>query len=428
MKIIVLSPLIYPGAVISADYMARWSATIRGALGQDTQIHILTKLNNAPPAGETIGVEVFHCSGQTRTELIQEHLRGRDFDIALRLPLDAPLDPAMLRDMKTRLEESPEALVFTDYTRNGSLVSDAFTRTLFEKTRAFEWINSSNMRLENYNLRIEYYNIATIPRTVPCLAVGPDREELEQIIDVRIWFNPVRIRNRVTYYTKEFDFLLDQALLMPSFEVFKDRTVLEVACWEGALGSQALDAGARSVHFTDCPMRAFDWRYPFPMDSLGKEPNYDKTVGEAIGSLPLVLANRDPEKVSFSQAEAYELERDLGGRTFDVTICGGLLYHLYDPMRAIQQVCRVTHRTVVVGTWIQEGREPAAYLQEPLESDRYDTTTWFYMTYPMIKALFAHNGFERGALLGGNHPLGDNRNARHYRYMIFERTRPMTGR
>lgn len=424
MEIIVLAPLLFPGAVISADHMQRWGNTIREALGADTRIHIVTKLNNAPPVGGAMGVEIYHHAGKTRSDLIRNHLEHVSWDMAFRLPLDQAITADTLREMKGLLDKHPESLVFTDYTPDGILTCDGFTKALYDKTSGLDWGRFGDGRLENYKKDVEYYHAVSIPREIKCLAVGKDKEEIEKIVDIRVWFNPVKIKNRYTYYSKEFDFMLDDALLVPRNKVFKDKRVLEVACWEGALGSQALDAGAASVHFTDSPLHSLDWRLPFPKSLLGT-PAYDRTVGENIGSLPFVLAHRDPEKVSFSRASVYELERDLNGQRYDVTIFGGVLYHLYDPMLAIQQVCKVTDETVILGTWILQGREPLAYLQEPHETDRGDSTTWFFMSYSMIKLLFAHNGFDRGTMLGGQHPFsGDHKAPPVYRYMMFQRTSP----
>lgn len=392
----------------------------------DLEFHLLVNAGVGFPA--TIpGVRLYHYPGGSQTELLRHHLHVTPLDRVVRLSPSANLGEDAVPRLLEAVAAQPESLVFHDFDPAGRFVLDGFTTRAFnERFGQFDWVGGFKNPAFRATDDSEYFFLPNIPRSVPTPCCHPSiATELEAIATCRFWFHPVRIDQRTTYCAKRNKHLLDEFLTNVEHRVFKDKTVLELGCWDGGLGSQALDAGASLVHFTDSPLRDLDWRYPYPTFARstpdgGDQHGSELTIGEVLGSLPLVLRHRDPARVLFSRANCYDLSSI--GRSYDVSLLCGILYHVFDPVRAIQEVCSVTRDTVIVGTTVLEGREPVAYLQEPLESDSYDTTTWFQMSFPFLKMLFAHCGFERAAMLGGGIPNDGSWKTRNYRYMIFGRT------
>ncbi len=425
-KTIVLLATANPGLLVSFNYLEALSDTVTQSLGKEAEIHLLMPPNislNIPPREN---LKPFYLYAETSTDLIVKHLNEIEFSRAFRVSHRFTLSADNFRMMADCLEENPDALVFADYDEKGRLVADCFQSQLFSETEQFAWTHSSNHWAAAWNLESdgapEYFQISSIPRQLSLKTYGPDQQETEEIVNCRLWFSPVKIKNRTTFCSKPQQWPLDSFLLYKGHKFFTDKKVLEVGCWEGAFGSLALDAGAKHVHFTDTPLKDVDWRHPHPLD-FSDDPSMEMTIGEKLGTLPLVLKNRDPEKCKFSRANVYDLQSL--GATYDVSIFGGITYHIYDPMKAIEQVCKVTKEVVVLGSTILQSREPVAYLQEPLETAKFDPTTWFQISYPMFKMLFAHNGFDRAAMLGGYIPHDGSWKTRDYKYMVFYRTQPM---
>ena len=121
-------------------------------------------------------------------------------------------------------------------------------------------------------------------------------------------------------FTKLEPDLLDRQMELMREEVdFKDAEVLELGCRDGRHSLMALELGAICS---------------FAMD--GRPDSFPR--GDFSDS-----------RISYVSADARRVERTFG-KTFDVILCYGLLYHVPDPGDLIRQMCKMTTRALVIST------------------------------------------------------------------------------
>ena len=126
---------------------------------------------------------------------------------------------------------------------------------------------------------------------------------------------------------------------------FHDKSVLDLGCWDGYWSFYSEKRGASSVLASD-----------------------DQTQNWAA-SKGLLLAKRllQSEVETDLQLSVYDIERMQ--RQFDIILCLGLYYHLFDPFLAFAQIrhcCRPDSLVVVEGNAIRNGIVPNAQIFDPL--------------------------------------------------------------
>ncbi len=88
--------------------------------------------------------------------------------------------------------------------------------------------------------------------------------------------------------------------------------------------------------------------------------------------------------------------------TFDVVLYSGVLYHMRDPLRALERVAQVTAGSAFIESHVVvlKGHEqlPAAVFYETIELDG-DITNWWGPTIPGAQALCRAAGFRNVQLL-----------------------------
>ena len=114
---------------------------------------------------------------------------------------------------------------------------------------------------------------------------------------------------------------------------------LDIGTFDGYLAFELERRGASEVIAVDIEDHLqWDW----PPDYRGRELERDiGFVGPAKGSGFRVAAELMGSKVQWLPVSIYDIDQaDLG--MFDVVVCGSLLLHLRDPLRALEAVRRVT--------------------------------------------------------------------------------------
>lgn len=164
-----------------------------------------------------------------------------------------------------------------------------------------------------------------------------DTVELRHRVESHLWYHTIELTPEVVT-RGHFDLrpILDR---MPWPDI-EGKRCLDVGTYDGFLAFEMERRGAAEVIATDIAHHE-DWDWPPDVRSTGganlaKLAGPDKALGftiahEALGSsverLPLSVYDLDPD--------------DIG--TFDVVVCGSLMLHLRDPLRAleaIRTVCR----------------------------------------------------------------------------------------
>ncbi len=161
------------------------------------------------------------------------------------------------------------------------------------------------------------------------------------------------------------------------------KTVLDVGAWDGYYAFDAERRGAARVLATD----HFCWSG----GGWGTRAGFD-LAHRLLGS-----------KVEARDIDVYDLSPQTVG-TFDVVLFLGVLYHLPEPLTALERVASVTRERLVLETLVDLTfmRQPALTFQrgrsQPPSQYRHwrrDPTTWFVPNEAAVVTMLEHAGFAR---------------------------------
>ncbi len=118
------------------------------------------------------------------------------------------------------------------------------------------------------------------------------------------------------------------------------RRCLDVGTYDGFFAFELERRGAAEVVAVDLPGHE-DWDWEFELRQLG--PEYMRAVaGPDVGAGVRMARQLLRSSISLQQINVYDLSPEIIGE-FDVVVCGSLLLHLREPLRAlaaIRSVCR----------------------------------------------------------------------------------------
>jgi tRNA (mo5U34)-methyltransferase len=156
-------------------------------------------------------------------------------------------------------------------------------------------------------------------------------------------------------------------------------TVLDVGAWDGFYSFEAERRGAKRVLATDHQA----WRSP-------------EAFGWGTGKAGFEFARRAlGSKVEDLEIDVYDLSPATVG-VFDVVLFVGVLYHLKDPLGALERVASVTKHLLIVETAIDlmRLRAPALAFYPSAELNN-DPTNWFGPNVACVDAMLRACGFRR---------------------------------
>lgn len=179
-------------------------------------------------------------------------------------------------------------------------------------------------------------------------------DEARARVDELLWYHTIDIAPGLTS-TGWWDlrFALD---LMP-FPDVRGKRCLDIGPWDGFYAFEMARRGAKEVVAVDLPDLA-DLDYPpevradrsFDPAHEGKQP---RSAGFRL------LQELTGAPVEWRGCSIYDLDPDEIG-TFDVVICGSLLIHLRDPVRALDAVRSVTRGQFLSVDYVHVALDPAA--------------------------------------------------------------------
>jgi tRNA (mo5U34)-methyltransferase len=150
-------------------------------------------------------------------------------------------------------------------------------------------------------------------------------------------------------------------------------SVLDIGAWDGFYSFEAKRRGAARVLATD----SYSWNGP----GWGSKAGF-RLARQALGL--------DVEDLDI---DVMELSPDRVG-TFDVVLLLGVLYHLKDPITAVERAASVTGRLLVVETVANFGWLPVPTARLFVGSElNSDDTNWWALNPVALRALLRHNGF-----------------------------------
>jgi len=188
----------------------------------------------------------------------------------------------------------------------------------------------------------------------------------------------------------------------------RGKTVLDIGAWDGYWSFTAERKGAKRVVAMDHYAWSVDFaerlRYWEKCEAEGSIPDHrldftefwhpDTMPGRAGFDLAREVLHSSVEPV---QADFMTADPDETGK-FDVVLFLGVLYHVREPLTALERVCRLTGEVAVIETEaIAVLGMPAATLLEFHDSGglRGDYTNWFVPTEKALHALCKAAGFSR---------------------------------
>lgn len=153
------------------------------------------------------------------------------------------------------------------------------------------------------------------------------------------------------------------------------RTVLDIGAWDGAYAFEAERRGAARVLATDS--------YSWDGGGWGRKAAFE-LAREALHS-----------RVEDQTIDLFDLDAESVG-TFDLVLFLGVLYHVKDPIGALEHVASVTRDQVIVETEVDLmlQRRPAAALY-PKNELNTDPTNWWGLNPAAVEGLLSSVGFRR---------------------------------
>jgi tRNA (mo5U34)-methyltransferase len=172
--------------------------------------------------------------------------------------------------------------------------------------------------------------------------------------------------------------IFDPAPFVPHLRLpdLTGKTVLDVGAWDGFMSFEAERRGAARVLATD----SFSWGG----SGWGTKDGFELAR--------CALAS----KVEDQEIDVMDLSPEALGGTFDVVLFLGVLYHMRDPVGALERVASVTGELLIVETEVGMllHRAPAASFY-PAAELHGDPTNWWAPNVAAVAGMLRAVGFDR---------------------------------
>jgi len=227
--------------------------------------------------------------------------------------------------------------------------------------------------------------------------------ELVARINARQWFHTIDLGRGVVTPGAPVNAVLEQPGAFPDM---RGRTVLDIGAWDGKHSFRAEQAGASRVVALD--------HYVWQVDFVARMHYWAEC--EAAGRLPDPSYDGFLDPVNTPGKEGFDLARQALGSgveavvgdfmtmdlapigTFDVVLFLGVLYHLVNPLGALQRIRQLTDGVAVIETEaVLVPGHPAQHLLSfyPGKELNGDHTNWFAPTEATLHAMCRAAGFAR---------------------------------
>ncbi len=240
------------------------------------------------------------------------------------------------------------------------------------------------------------------------------RELLEMVADVPSWWHSIDLGHDIVTPGVKTVEALESNLLAMQLPPLAGKSVLDIGAWDGYFSFAAEHMGARRVvaldhyvwsmdliaqvqHFHEChaqgrkPPQWEEVPSVWRPDELPGKRGFD-TVHRALGS------QVESHVEDFMIADLDQLG------TFDVVMYLGVLYHMKDPLRALERLAKVTSEVAVIETaaYAVPGFEHQSmcefYASDELNAD---STNWWAPNLTALTGLCQAAGFDRVKVLVG---------------------------
>jgi tRNA (mo5U34)-methyltransferase len=260
----------------------------------------------------------------------------------------------------------------------------------------------------------------------------PDARDLQARANAIEWFHSIDLGNGVTTPGDALKTVAEDQL--PDF---KGRTTLDIGAWDGLYSFMAERKGASRVvaldHYAwgvDLPARG---RYWTECRAGGTLPDHNKDLTEFwLPDLPGQAGFNFAKEALRSNVEAVVADfmtTDLDALgAFDIVLYLGVLYHIKEPLTALERVRQVTKEVAVIETealWV-EGVEAIPLVDFFAASEvNTDFGTWYVPTLSGLHGLCKAAGFSEVHTIVGPPTVGSPDNEEphvpatsHYRALV----------
>lgn len=228
--------------------------------------------------------------------------------------------------------------------------------------------------------------------------------DLQTRVDMLRWYHSIPLPGAIVTPGVQDSPRIVERLGLPSS--FAGRSVLDIGAFDGFYSFYCAQRGADRVLATDChawldPAWGRDG-FPLARGALGLEDQVDEMVVDVMAL--------SPEKV---------------GNRFDIVLFLGVLYHLRDPITALERAASVCTELLVLETetalnWLPFGAG-RVYVDDDLNND---ASNWYAYNVPTLKRLLRRVGFSRVSVVYRTSVL--RRLGRTARALVRRDPRPFT--
>jgi tRNA (mo5U34)-methyltransferase len=202
-------------------------------------------------------------------------------------------------------------------------------------------------------------------------ALSPEQLRVE--VEAVRWYHSIDLGHGiVTPGVEDSAFKLSRLHLPASLA---GRTVLDVGAWDGFFAFEAARRGAVRVLATD----SFSWSGA----GWGSKAGFllaRRALGSRVEDLDIDVMDLAPERVG----------------TFDVVLFLGVLYHLRDPLMALERVAAVTRDCLILETVVDMvGYRKPVMAFYPGRQLNDDPTNWWAPNPACVEAMLRAVGFSR---------------------------------
>jgi tRNA (mo5U34)-methyltransferase len=195
-----------------------------------------------------------------------------------------------------------------------------------------------------------------------------------RVAEVRNWYHKIDLGHGVVTpgYSHSWEF---DRLNLPDLS---GRSVLDVGCWDGFFSFECEKRGAEKVLATD----HVAWTYADGMRGF-------LNAREILGS-----------EIEYKDIDVFDISPETVG-TWDIVLFLGVLYHLKNPMLALERLARVTKSLLVVESHIlvmpYSDDVPLMAFYETNELNR-DSSNWWGPNIECLSGMARSAGFELAEL------------------------------
>ena len=203
--------------------------------------------------------------------------------------------------------------------------------------------------------------------------VDPQRSVAERVRQIK-WFHSIDLGNGIVTPGLSDSSRHLKRLGLPAD--LRGKTVLDVGAWDGYFSFAAERRGATRVLATD----SYSWNG----SGWGRKDGFE-LAREVLQS-----------SVEDQEIDPLDLRPEAIGGQFDVVLFLGVLYHMRDPLLALEKVASVTREMLVVETVVDMTftRRPAAAFYPSAELVA-DETNWWGPNKHAVLGMLRAVGFER---------------------------------